>query len=503
MLVDNGVHGDSRVQKSARSMADAGWHVTLLGIKGANATEAEWKLGEATVRLVPVPLTLSTPYNQIRRSWLRRPFAYPPGRLAGYRVQLGKGRQADIRAARARIAARRRAGHGRATDVLTMAVLKLRGATSRVSRLWIRFRAGQTTRVRTAQQDPASMVNRAGIAFWRRLRGPRSWRRLDPGLWDYELAVGPVIDRLRPDIIHANDFRMLGVGIRAAQRARAAGRPVRLVWDAHESVSGVMPRASNPRWLPAQIEYVREFAPQADAVVTVSPTLAQMLQTEHNLPQRPAVVLNAPPSAPHADEAAVPVPDLRGLCGIAADVPLLVYCGGVNPRRGLDTMIDALPDLPEVHVALVTLHPSGNNSASQELLGRAGGIGVADRVHLLPYVGHWQVAEFLSAASAGVIPIHHQHNHEIALITKFFEYSHARLPIVVSDVQTMADTVRATGQGEVFIAKDLASYLAAVRAVLADPQKYRAAYEKPDLLPGWTWEAQAEILDAVYRRVLA
>ena len=31
MLVDNGVDGDSRVQKAARSAAEAGWDVTLLG----------------------------------------------------------------------------------------------------------------------------------------------------------------------------------------------------------------------------------------------------------------------------------------------------------------------------------------------------------------------------------------------------------------------------------------------------------------------------------------
>ena len=32
MLVDNGVQGDSRVQKTARSAAEAGWDVVLLGI---------------------------------------------------------------------------------------------------------------------------------------------------------------------------------------------------------------------------------------------------------------------------------------------------------------------------------------------------------------------------------------------------------------------------------------------------------------------------------------
>ncbi|HEV8175468.1 MAG TPA: glycosyl transferase family 1, partial [Actinoplanes sp.] len=46
MLVDNGVHGDSRVQKTARSAADAGWDVTLLGCS-PTGTEQRWSLGAA------------------------------------------------------------------------------------------------------------------------------------------------------------------------------------------------------------------------------------------------------------------------------------------------------------------------------------------------------------------------------------------------------------------------------------------------------------------------
>jgi glycosyltransferase involved in cell wall biosynthesis len=108
----------------------------------------------------------------------------------------------------------------------------------------------------------------------------------------------------------------------------------------------------------------------------------------------------------------------------------------------------------------------------------------------------------VAPADLGVIPIHHKPNHELALITKFFEYAHARLPMVVSDVKTMAEATRATGQGEVFRAEDLADYLRAVRAVLADPERYRAAYERTDVLEQWTWEAQASVMDEVYSRLL-
>ncbi len=417
MLVDNGVEGDSRVQKTARSAAAAGWDVTLLGCS-PDAGVRQWRIGGARVRLLPI-------------------------------------------------------GGGAATGV--------RGR--------LLTRGGWALRLARLARRP---VEHAQVWFWRAVLGDRSWRRLEPGLANYERAFGAVIDELAPDLIHAHDFRMLGVGARAARRAREAGRPVKLVWDAHEYLPGARPRRDNARWLPAHLAYEREHVPDADAVVTVSDTLADMLQRTHRLPRRPVVVLNAPEAAPAA--AAGDVPDLRALCGVGPDTPLLVYSGSVAPQRGLGTVVAALPSLPGVHLALVVADPSAPHIAA---------LTAADRVHAVPYVPHRQVARFLSAADAGVIPIDHWPNHEIALITKFFEYAHARLPIVVSDVRTMARTVRATGLGEVFPAGDPAALARAVRAVLADPGRYRAVYDGPDSpLPGWTWETQAQRLDALYRSLL-
>ncbi|MDM4718748.1 glycosyltransferase family 4 protein [Micromonospora sp. WMMA1363] len=426
MLVDNGVDGDSRVQKAARSAADAGWDVTLLGCADV---EREWRLGGAQVRVLPMG-----------------------GNRGGGRTGL-----------RQRLVAR----------------------------------GGPLLRAARLARRP---VEHAQVFFWRTVAGDRAWRHLEPGLWTYERVFGPVVDALAPDLIHAHDFRMLGVAARAVDRARTAGREVRLVWDAHEWLPGARPRRDNVRWLPAHLAYLREYVSHADAVVTVSEALAELLQDEHGLAERPTVLLNAPavtdPSPTPAE-----VPDLRDRCGVGPETPLLVYSGTLVEQRGVATVVEALPRLPGAHLALVVADPSA--PYVRRLLAVAARLGVAERVHPVPYVPHGQVSAFLSAADVGLIPIHHWPNHEIALITKFFEYAHARLPVVVSDVRTMADTVQATGQGEVFRAGDATDLVRAVRAVLADPQRYRRVYDGPaSPLPDWTWEAQAERLDAVYRRLL-
>lgn len=492
MLVDNGVHGDSRVQKSARSVADAGWDVTLLGRSPDESTRV-WRLGQAEVRLIPMPSPLAKRRHEFRRRWLLAPFAYPPNGIAEHRVQAVKAWRTDLEVRLADLDQTAERGGRRIALRAGLLAARLVGH-------WVSFRRWQLVSAQKVRRRLKTPWDLAYTYFWRAVQGDRSWRRLEPGLWDYELAFGKVIDELNADLIHAHDFRMLGVGARARIRARAQGRPLKLVWDAHEFVPGLSPWRDNARWLPAHSAYEREYARYADAVVTVSEALAELLQERHGLAVRPAVALNAPAvdHAPSVEDATTP--GIRQLCGIDSEVPLVVYSGLAAKKRGLGVMIEALPLLAGVHVALVVNQPGA--PYVRELLSRAAELGVADRVHALPYVPHDQVARFLAAADVGVIPIHHYPNHEIALITKFFEYAHARLPIVVSDVRTMADTVHATGQGEVFRAEDAADYARAVSAVLAEPKRYRAAYERPGLLAGWTWEAQAEIVEDVYRSLL-
>ncbi|GAB2739128.1 glycosyltransferase family 4 protein [Nocardioides pakistanensis] len=495
MLVDNGVRNDSRVRKQAQSAAELGWDVFLIG-KATGKRPERFRLGEAKVRLLPVENTLGKRHYEMTRGGLvRGSLAYPTRRLADYRGREAEVRLYDARLRRMRL--RQDVADGGLGPRVGLALNKVALARALAESRWVEKRVAATERDATAALTD-SPLGRARTTAVEKLMGERAWRVMDPHLWDFEVAYRDVIDRLQPDIIHANDVAMIGVGARAVTRARAAGRDVKLVYDAHEYVPGISRPGAHPWWQPAQIAYEREYIHDADAVITVSETLAEMLQEEHGLDERPGVVLNAP----QVGEAEFPEdgPRLRELCGIDETTPLLIYSGGMAPQRGVQIMVEALPQLPGVHVGYIIANPE--SPFVKELMQHAAELGVRERVHLLPYVAPEHVVEYVSAADIGVHPTHHHVNHEISLATKFFEYSHARLPIVVSDVKTMGDMVRASGQGEVFRAEDLDDYLRAIRAVLTDPQRYRAAYDKPGLLEEWTWRKQAEVLDSVYERLI-
>lgn len=490
MLVDNEVRFDSRVQKEAASAAERGWEVILLG-KRTNRNDAmQWTLGEAKVRLIKVPGSMSQRRFEYRRGLLRSPFAYLPGPLAQNKGQSSKAWKADLRFRQADLAVwpKPLAPLRRTWLALVLFVAKVHGR-------WVSFRIVRTQSLvehRAAMDQP---IDRFTTKWWQRTRGNRAWRKLDPSIMDWELAFGPVIDKLKPDLIHANDFRMLAIGARAATRAKAAGRDVKLVWDAHEFLPGMRPWQSHPRWHLAQCALERDFAPYADVVVTVSEQLVDMIIDEHQLAEPPFVVLNAP--IVHVDNTHKPtVEDIRRACGLGTETPLLVYSGLAAEKRGLDTMIDGLPLLDGVHVALVVSQP--DLAYVKHLTSKAEKLGARDRLHIMPYVPVDDIVFYLSTADVGAIPVHHWPNHEISLGTKFFEYSHARLPILVSDVRAMADKVRETGQGEVFVAEDLDDYVRAVKALLADKERYVRAYDAPGLLEAWTWERQADELDRIY-----
>ncbi|MET9129608.1 glycosyltransferase family 4 protein [Streptomyces antibioticus] len=498
MLVDNGVRNDSRVQKSARSAAEAGWEVILFGIAPTSEMET-WNIGRAEVRLVPKPGHLARRRQDRKGLRYRSPLAYRTTQVAEYRQQQVKAWRADLKF---RADAAKADGPGRPSASGSPARLIVPKATAKAMSKWVSMRARTTRRARKRRADFDAPLDKFFTTVWQKTMGERAWRRLLPYLYDYELAFAKHIDELQPDLIHAHDFRMLGVGARAAVRARAAGRPVKLVWDAHEFVPGL--HSQHERWLPGHVAWEKEHAVFADAAITVSPTLAELLVKTHGLKESPYVVLNAPVMSPDPQEAADadPTPNLRELCGVDEDTPLLAYCGGINPVRGVETMIEGLQLMPDVHVALVSTPPGKPFPATAKIVQLVEELGVGDRVHVLPFVPHWQVPEFLSTADAAVSPLHHLPNHELALSNKFFEYSQAKLPLVVSDIRTMAEMVEKTGQGEVFKAQDVEDYVRAVKAVLANPQRYRAAYDDPGLLEKWTWEAQAVVLDEIYSRLL-
>jgi glycosyltransferase involved in cell wall biosynthesis len=474
MLVDNTVDGDSRVQKSARFMAELGWDVTLIG-RSPTKKELVERLGDATLLRVPVAMTLHTRDRLAPGFTWRRPLAYPDHETAA---------AAELRDSWRRLELQSRLAVGSGPGLLVPRVV------GKAQRVVHRLRHRQ---FRAAAKDAVAPRSRAG-ARWR--RSAQQWSYDDPFLADLEVAFAPVLARLAPDLVHAHDFRTVGIAVRHKERMRAkkgATVPV-VVYDAHEFLPGV--GILDARRRRGDEAYEREHIGRADAVITVSPFTSEKLVSTHGLTREPLLVLNTPQSSTTSwsDDA----PDVRSAAHVPADAPLVVYVGVSAAKRGLDVAADALEQLPDVHLVLVTKRNDYVNGLQRKAKER----GYGDRFHVLPYVLPDEVSSFVRTADVGISPLEDTLNHQVTLPTKLFEYAQGRLPVITSDVRASTAIVEEEGIGLSFPIGDVDAYAEAVRTALAKAEELRAPYEKTDLLSRWTWEHQCAPVDGLYRELI-
>jgi glycosyltransferase involved in cell wall biosynthesis len=324
-------------------------------------------------------------------------------------------------------------------------------------------------------------------------RLPRSGRdakarreREDPlNLSRYEAAWWPIVEELRPDVVHSFDVSGLGVGLKAKHQLGA-----RFLYEAHEPKYHV---AETEREADARREANR-YAAEADALVAVTGPLAEVLARDLSLDSAPPVVHCAPASASGERP---PVP-LREAAGVGQDTPLLVFAGLLAKKRRPDVVLEAMTTLPAVEFALAVRE----DEQSDELLARAQELGVAGRVHIVPKVPPNAVVSYIGGADVGVIPGECTAGKQLVLPNKLFEYLQAGLRMVVTDCAAQADFVRRHGLGESAPMEDPHAWAQAIERALAAPPYRDDADRWETLKREWSWERQEETLLGVYRELV-
>ena len=458
MVVGNRVRGDSRVEKAAQTAHQVGYRVTVLGLLHRTVPACD-SIGD-------VPVYRVAPEYSMYGAW----------RVHHDENQIDPGSAA--RSARREL--RRLHKRGRTDDFS-----KVRGIVTAFCR-----------RVYDVTIHPWHVRLRLAAPNWlARLPIRGIWRRAWPLIADLELAFSRALIDLKPDIVHVHDRDPLPAADTTSKVLRRAGHTMRWVYDAHEWLPGVVftgPKVNKTAWLAAEAELISE----ADAVVTVSDERAEALARRHGLNTTPTVVTNSPRSVRRPARGGRRT--VREECGLEPPIPLLVYVGRIDRRRGVDAVVRALTSLPDVHLAVVA--PADPNPRN-ELASLAADLGVAARLHILDYVASDSVTWYVSTATAGVSPLQHNPAHHQDLATKVREYLHAGLPVVGSDVRVQARFLTETGVGTVHRAGDPDDCARAISEVLRDPTSFQSAITE-ELLAQNSWEEQEKVLVDVWASLL-
>lgn len=311
-------------------------------------------------------------------------------------------------------------------------------------------------------------------------------------LGSYWRHAAAAVIRWRPDVVHANDANTLQPAMSVASTLR-----VPFVYDSHElwtqrNVAGRRPVASLvERWVE------RRGIRRAAAVITVSPSIADYLQSTYRLPQIPVLVRNVPPAAQRTTDRGEG--RLRLLAGLPDDVRVIAYGGRITTNRGIEETIDALVELPDdVHLVVLGYGAAGYVEA---LRARADERDLGSRVHFVGKVPSDAVSVTLADADASIVFVRPTClSYRWSLPNKLFESIHGGLPIVAADLPDTRRIVEEHGVGEVFASEVPEVMAQTILRVISDPERYRAASRRA--AAELTWEAESVRLLEVYRRAL-
>ncbi|RIK40016.1 MAG: hypothetical protein DCC55_16355 [Chloroflexi bacterium] len=352
------------------------------------------------------------------------------------------------------------------------------------------------------QRPPREMWKGIGIirlppqpVWWRQLNTAALFMTLRNPLW--ERRISGIVTQEQPDAIHVHDLPFVGPGLRIARRF---GLP--LVADLHENFPAYLaarrPTTGNLlEWLsfdPARFAaYERRVLPACDRIIVVVEEAAERVAQLGVPLEHIFVVGNA------EDVDRVPV------TGSAQELPAsslrIVYVGGVQELRGLQTAVAAMPAIvrrmPDASLVIV-----GDGLYQPALKAQARQLDMTAHVRFEGHQPFEKVHSYIRAADICIVPHLADELVNTTIPHKLFQYMYLGKPVVVSSARPLQRIVEESQAGFVFTSGDPVSFAEAVLQ-LADPALRQKLGQNGHwaVVERYNWQRESERLVALYRQL--
>lgn len=334
----------------------------------------------------------------------------------------------------------------------------------------------------------------AGEGFWTGFRRNRLKRTIGDLLHSsvYQFRLFRAAVAVEADVYHAHDLDTLAVC-----HAAAGALGAKLVFDSHElwleSTRHISETGQPFRLLERLTE--RLIAPEADAVIAVTPGRAEVMERMYPSMPTPSLVPNYPPLADPYPRCA----DIRAELGVTFEPCFLfLYQGIICPQRGLEQLIEASAMLrgSPLHIAIV-----GHDASGGSIRAMAEEREVLDMITFHPPVNSEELHRLTGSADAGLILFQGNClNHALSLPNKLFEYMMSSLPILSCDLPEIAFVLAEHECGTVVDASDPSAIAEAMRSMAEDPQgaALMGSRGRAASTIRYTWASSAEVLRGLY-----
>ncbi len=310
-------------------------------------------------------------------------------------------------------------------------------------------------------------------------------------------AASEVI-RMKPDVCHFHDldFVIMVPVIRMVHRTK-------MVYDVHEVypesmlISPNIPRLLRPltAWIVGSIE--KFCAHYCSLIVTADlPNSQSFLSTGV-----PVVTLfNYPPLSLFE-------PDPKRIEELASSFfgrRILIYQGTMSRDRGLFHMLNGMrllkEEVPEVLLLLVGLNDPNLRLEADEQIQR---LQIGNYVHIIPWVLHTEIVNYIALAEIGLVPWLSSAKNCKNIPIKVFEYMACSIPLLASDIPSIAYYINTSRAGIVYEPDDEKAFAKEAKRLLDDrgmrELMSKAGRESVGLL--WNWGEMEKLLLKAYDKL--
>lgn len=335
---------------------------------------------------------------------------------------------------------------------------------------------------------------------WRLLSSCRS------GLWEHK--IDEFVLHCRIEALHVHDLPLLGPALAVAKR-----RGIPVVADLHENYPAMLEQSyaaplrqltsagslairltlSVSKWR----SYERRAIADADHVITVVDEARDRL-----------VAIGVPASKIHVvgnyasqDELGRMLPPLPAGTGLFR----LVYAGGFDETRDLETVVDAVGLLPQATFPDLQVILVGGTGRALKNLESYANVANDNRLRILPWSPLGEVEALMETAQLGLVP-HVKSAHTDATIPhKLFQYMWRHLPVIVSDCAPLERIVRETGCGKVYSTGDAHGLAGSIATLYQDREACRVMGQNGHqaVKEKYNWGEAGDVLLRVYEACVA
>lgn len=250
-----------------------------------------------------------------------------------------------------------------------------------------------------------------------------------------------------------------------------------LIYDSHELFPEAPELQNRPFVKSIWMSLERFLLPKLKHAYTVCQSIADYYQKRYGVQMK--VVRN--------------VPFRKADVSAKERTKTLIYQGAINPGRGLELAIDSLQYLSDYTLLIV-----GDGKGLQKLKKRAVEKGVGQQVEFVGRVPYQELADYTRQATIGLLleePM--GKSFEYALPNKLFDYIHAGLPFIASDLVEVTRIVEAYKVGETLKERNPQVLAEQVKGL---PRVCEENYQKAQV--ELCWEKEQEVLEELVSPLL-